>query len=237
MKTDKNIEEALIQKEEEAKVEEGVPQTEGQEEKTQNAEVVVGEVNQELVPVEQQEVAIEIKEEPKRLELEEDYYCLTYVAHIKLNREKHNIKCDETANMFKTCAFLFTVQLLFILLIGQEIFQSTEVVATTYEVYLTRFICTILLHFKLEKEIRVSLSMIKYFANQRTLFDETNHPFYLSVMKLTGAILTEIVNILLICKQTTIMDAVMNFIALEVIAEIDNLYAESLKNLRIKEAI
>jgi hypothetical protein len=29
MKTDKNIEEALIQKEEEAKVEEGVPQTEG----------------------------------------------------------------------------------------------------------------------------------------------------------------------------------------------------------------
>ncbi len=79
--------------------------------------------------------------------------------------------------------------------------------------------------------------MIKYFANQRPLFDETNHPFYLSVMKLTGAILTEIVNILLICKQTTIMDAVMNFIALEVIAEIDNLYAESLKNLRIKEAI
>ncbi len=118
MKTDKNIEEALIQKEEEAKVEEGVPQTEGQEEKTQNAEVLVGEVNQELVPVEQQEVAIEIKEGPKRLELEEDYYCLTYVAHIKLNREKHNIKCDETANMFKTCAFLFTVQLLFILLIG-----------------------------------------------------------------------------------------------------------------------
>ena len=54
----------------------------------------------------------------KRLELEDDYYCLTYVAHIKANRGEYEIKCDETANMFKTCAFLFTVQLLFILLIS-----------------------------------------------------------------------------------------------------------------------
>ena len=49
--------------------------------------------------------------------------------------------------------------------------------------------------------------------------------------------MTEVVNILLICKQDTIMDCVMNFIALGVIAEVDNMYANSLKNLRIKAAI
>ena len=56
-------------------------------------------------------------------------------------------------------------------------------------------------------------------------------------MKLGGSVMTEVVNILLICKQDTIMDCVMNFIALGVIAEVDNMYANSLKNLRIKAAI
>ena len=122
------------------------------------------------------------------------------MAHIKTNREKYDIFCDETASYFKTCAFLFTVQLLFILLIGSEIFKNMDVEATTYQVYLTRFICSVLLHFQLEKEIRVSLLMIKYFGFHRSLFDETNHPFYISLMKMAGALFTEIVNILLICK-------------------------------------
>ena len=71
--------------------------------------------------------------------------------------------------------------------------------------------------------------MIKYFAYHRDLFDDTNHPFYISLMKLAGALMTEVVNILLICKQITIMDVVLNFIALEVIAQIDNFYFDSLK--------
>ena len=173
----------------------------------------------------------------RKLELEEDYYCFSYLAHIKTNRDKYTIYCDETASFLRSCSFIFTVQLLFILLIGSEIFQNMQVQATSYEVYLTRSICTILLHFQIEKEIRVALLMIKYFANHRSLFDETNHPFYISLMKLFGALLTEIVNILLICKQTTIMDCVMNFIALGIICEIDNLYASSLKSLRIKDAV
>ena len=79
--------------------------------------------------------------------------------------------------------------------------------------------------------------MIKYFAFHRSNFDETNHPFYISVLKFVGALATEIINLLLICQQTSSMDCVMNFIALGVIADIDNLYASSLKSLRIKEAL
>ena len=79
--------------------------------------------------------------------------------------------------------------------------------------------------------------MIKYFAWHRSFFDHTNHAFMIACMKLCGALFTEIVNILLICNQKTIMECVMNFIALGVIAEVDDLYAKSLKNVRIKEAL
>ncbi len=56
-------------------------------------------------------------------------------------------------------------------------------------------------------------------------------------MKLIGALLTEVVNIFLICSQNNIMDCVMNFIALGVIAEIDNLYASSLKEFKCKAVL
>ena len=71
----------------------------------------------------------------------------------------------------------------------------------------------------------MALLMIKYFAWHRCFFDRTNHAFVIACMKLCGALFTEIVNILLICNQRTIMDCVMNFIALGVIAEVDDLYA------------
>ena len=74
--------------------------------------------------------------------------------------------------------------------------------------------------------------MIRYFGTHTSNFDSRTHPFFISMMKLMGALMTEIVNILLICKQTFIMDCVMNFIALGVISEIDNLYAGSIRKSR-----
>jgi len=52
---------------------------------------------------------------------------------------------------------------------------------------------------QLELEVKVSLDMIEYFINQRTYFDESNNPFYIASMKLIGALMTEVINILLIC--------------------------------------
>ncbi len=54
---------------------------------------------------------------------------------------------------------------------------------------------------------------------------------------MTGAIGTELINILLICTQDTVKDVIMNFIALGVIAEIDDLYAGSLYNNPVKDCL
>jgi hypothetical protein len=45
----------------------------------------------------------------KRLELNDDYYCYAYLAHIKKNRYTYHLKCDETAGFFKTCTLIFAV--------------------------------------------------------------------------------------------------------------------------------
>ena len=53
--------------------------------------------------------------------------------------------------------------------------------------------------------------------------------FSISLFQYTAAILTEGVTMLLICGQDNPLDCVLNFLALSVIAQIDDMYAASLK--------
>ena len=65
-------------------------------------------------------------------------------------------------------------------------------------------------------------------------FDDgkTNHlcwePLVINLMQLLAGAFTEFINIRLMCAQDNKMDTVMNFFALSIIHEIDNLYADSL---------
>jgi MFS-type transporter involved in bile tolerance (Atg22 family) len=54
--------------------------------------------------------------------------------------------------------------------------------------------------------------------------------FLVGFMQLFGAIFTEALNIQLICSTKDMSDIVMNFVQFGIIAHIDNLYAQSLKN-------
>lgn len=42
--------------------------------------------------------------------------------------------------------------------------------------------------------------------------------------------ITELMNMFIICRSGTVMDVVMDYIALEIIAQIDNIYAEAIRN-------
>lgn len=79
--------------------------------------------------------------------------------------------------------------------------------------------------------------MMKYLANHHEDFSETMGPFQIAVMQFIGAFFTEIINILVICSCPTIMDVIMNFIALGAISEIDNYYLASLPVCTLKDAL
>lgn len=65
-----------------------------------------------------------------------------------------------------------------------------------------------------------------------SLEKDANHvcwePLIINLMQLTAGVFTEFINIRLLCAQDNVMDTVLNFFALSVIKEIDNLFAESL---------
>jgi hypothetical protein len=90
---------------------------------------------------------------------------------------------------------------------------------------------------QLECEVKTSLDMMKFFFNNREQFDDSSLPFFITQMKFAGALMTEIVNILLLCQQNSVMDCVLNFVALACIAEIDNYYASSLRDFKLKPAL
>ena len=79
--------------------------------------------------------------------------------------------------------------------------------------------------------------MMKYLANHNESFSGTMGPFQIAIMQFIGAFFTEIINILVICSCPTIMDVIMNFIALGAISEIDNYYLASLSVCPLKEAL
>jgi len=53
-------------------------------------------------------------------------------------------------------------------------------------------------------------------------------------MQCTVIFFTEVMNLLLLCGFDDTMELITNYIALGVIAEIDNIYASSLHNFKLK---
>ncbi|CDW89402.1 UNKNOWN [Stylonychia lemnae] len=143
----------------------------------------------------------------------------------------------EAAKNFSTCVFIFCIQLILVSLVFMEFFSTDQVDSLTYEVLLTRLLLAILLHMQLEREIRQSITMLNYARLKVKSGQKRNALITVSVMQFFSAFGTEHVNILLICTQYSVKDVIMNFIALGVIAEIDNIYARTLQNNSIKKKI
>lgn len=53
-------------------------------------------------------------------------------------------------------------------------------------------------------------------------------------MQFITALTTEIVSVWLIATQNTVMDVIMNFVALAIIAEVDNMFLEAIKDKDLK---
>lgn len=59
----------------------------------------------------------------------------------------------------------------------------------------------------------------------------------ITFMKFTAVFLTEILNLLLICTVTTIMNCLWNYVALASISRIDNIYAASLRDFKLHDVV
>ena len=60
--------------------------------------------------------------------------------------------------------------------------------------------------------------MLRYLNNHPEEFDYILQPCLVALMQASGAMFTEIINIGLLCGQDTIIDSIINFVALGAIA-------------------
>lgn len=88
-----------------------------------------------------------------------------------------------------------------------------------------RFICAILLHLRIETDVRQSLAMMKYACNHAEEMSSRHAPSFIALMQLGVSFMTEAMNIFIIFKTEQVVDVLIKFIYLNVILEVDNYYA------------
>lgn len=100
---------------------------------------------------------------------------------------------------------------------------------------IVQFICIFLLHLQIESEVRQAVYMMKYLLNHpenfRNHHDQSTKftAVLIAIIQMVTSVMTEILNLILILNSKNSQDALMNFVALSVICEIDNIYFKTIQ--------
>ena len=87
-----------------------------------------------------------------------------------------------------------------------------------------RFICGIVLHVSLSAELRQGMNLMKYAVNHPWKFEDYRVAYFSGFMQTNVVIIVELVNFVALITNETVLDIVMNFLALVVIADFDDFF-------------
>ena len=118
------------------------------------------------------------------------------------------------------------------MLLGDNMIGNISgVVEGNLNVNFSRIICALLLHILIVPEVRTAMSMLDYASQEPFGFlgNGSIYPFLLGVLKCSSGMLTEFVNVMIIVKSQTTYDILYDFVALKIIAQIDDMMGNTLK--------
>jgi hypothetical protein len=97
---------------------------------------------------------------------------------------------------------------------------------------LAKLVTAIILHIVVMPEVSESINLMQYSINHFDKFKIQSFifPFLIALMKLTGAVLTEVLSVVKINTASSVEDVVKDFIAFVIIAEIDNILVSTVKS-------
>ncbi len=95
-------------------------------------------------------------------------------------------------------------------------------------IVVARFICAVVLHMALQDEIKQGLDIMKYTLNHTWRFENWHLAFLCGLLQTIVIGLVEIVNFIAIMSSGTVVNVVMNFLALVVISEFDDFFYQAL---------
>lgn len=123
----------------------------------------------------------------------------------------------------------------------------SNVVTGSVTLNATRFICTLLLHLMIMPEIRSGISMLEFAVYNEEDVNEKKHrfktphklfyPMVIGIMKISGGMITEVLNMWMMGYAETEDDVVKDFIAFGIISTIDDIIVMVIKNLDVEKAV
>ena len=142
-----------------------------------------------------------------------------------------NLESEDVYNAFYSSVTVFTIQCILLSFIFNQIFYSStfkiQMPSSPYTLG-ARFVCTILMHWQVEGDVRQGLKMMKFTANHWKEFANPFFAFLNGFMQFNGGFLCEIACLLYLSSIDNTIDVIIRFIALGSIAKVDDFYASAL---------
>ena len=135
--------------------------------------------------------------------------------------------------------FLVVCQLVLLGLLAYEAFLTEDMKdkfakpPPSVNIVLCRFLCAIFLHISLADELNQALVLMKYALNHPWKFDNWYNGYSVGLHQLFVLVFVEFVNLAVLLTNDTIMDIIMNFLALVIISDFDDYFFITVKDERM----
>ena len=161
------------------------------------------------------------------LDLTEDVYSFTFLKMTNVDDPLLH------RDLMLKSVFTFAIQLTLLYLIYYDPKLSTQQVETNIYLDSTKVLCSILLHYVMIEEIRVSIGMMRYSITHcdKFVFCDGSfiHPFLISAMKSSSAVFTQMVQLYKMLYASNTETVAKDFVAFVIISHIDDIVGKSLK--------
>ena len=137
---------------------------------------------------------------------------------------------NERLNADVKTVFLMVCQLTLTIYLVKEVFNDPKFRNDFYAppsdriISFTRFLCAILLHVSLQDEITQGGKLMKFAANHPWKFRKWYIAWLCGFFQMILVVFVEIVNIVVLNTNDTVMDILMNFLALVILADFDDYF-------------
>ncbi len=111
------------------------------------------------------------------------------------------------------------------------------ILTSNIEVYICRFVTALLLHMELIEDVKQGINMMHYLNTHPDHFTGCFYPFMISLLQTFGGLIAEALNLFMLSTRSDVADCITFYVAFRVLSSIDNIYAESLSDFVLKEAI
>ena len=157
------------------------------------------------------------------LELQCDIYCIAFVK----------FRCNDPIShreLVLKSIVAFLLQMLLIAFVWYESNTTGQIFMGDPILNTCRIVCAYLLHLIIVPEVRCALGLMSYSKQHSVKFQgsKMTYPFMISFMKFMGGFATEIVNVFIIVQSKNVGDVIKDFIAFQIIAEIDDIMGRTL---------